>query len=395
MEGCAIFDGVNQKLSKMRHLSTSPFSAKHPHTTISPHRSPCQSAPTPVALQVDGMQTFLSQFDRGIDALVYLYLQSVAIDGMVSQSGYAMAHQLGLYRVTLSRILRRLEQRRAISIIPSDDNGNLLQSVCIHLLLPQEKNVTLPEENVTLSEANVTPVTENITSVEANVTLQAENVTLAEANVTPHAENIMTIAVSEVPVPEQVVPIVEHTTPIEEQTVPIEEHDASAAAERPKKKNKNEKAPTTPKDKNKRKTPHPRARKSTQTLDERRQTFVDSLTPFIPTYGMEMMKAFADYWTEPNRSCSRMRFELQRTWSLPLRLATWARHDKVFAQRTVYPHRPTSNECIIQAQQWAIAESARVVREAEMSRRQQGQQHWSESIFYNENTAARQALLPF
>ncbi|MBQ6227171.1 MAG: hypothetical protein IJK08_01220 [Prevotella sp.] len=341
------------------------------------------------------MQTFLSQFDRGIDALVYLYLQSVAIDGMVSQSGYAMAHQLGLYRVTLSRILRRLEQRRAISIIPSDDNGNLLQSVCIHLLLPQEKNVTLPEENVTLSEANVTPVTENITSVEANVTLQAENVTLAEANVTPHAENIMTIAVSEVPVPEQVVPIVEHTTPIEEQTVPIEEHDASAAAERPKKKNKNEKAPTTPKDKNKRKTPHPRARKSTQTLDERRQTFVDSLTPFIPTYGMEMMKAFADYWTEPNRSCSRMRFELQRTWSLPLRLATWARHDKVFAQRTVYPHRPTSNECIIQAQQWAIAESARVVREAEMSRRQQGQQHWSESIFYNENTAARQALLPF
>lgn len=372
----------------MRLLSTSPFSVKHPHITTSPHRSPCQSAPTPVALQVDGMQTFLSQFDRGIDALVYLYLQSVAIDGMVSQSGYAMARQLGLYRVTLSRILRRLEQRRAISIMPSEDNGNLLQSVSIHLLLPQEKNVTLPEENVTLSEANVTPVEENVTSVE-------ENVTLPEANVTLQAENITTIAVSEVPVPEQVVPIVEHATPIEEQTVPIEEHDASATAERPKKKNKNEKAPATPKEKNKRKTPHPRARKSTQTLDERRQTFVDSLTPFIPTYGMEMINAFADYWTEPNRSCSCMRFELQRTWSLPLRLATWARHDKVFAQRTAYPHRPTSNECVIQAQQWAIAESARVVREAEMSRRQQGQQHWSEGIFYNENTAARQALLPF
>ena len=341
------------------------------------------------------MQTFLSQFDRGIDALVYLYLQSVAIDGMVSQSGYAMAHQLGLYRVTLSRILRRLEQRRAISIIPSDNNGNLLQSVCIHLLLPQEKNVTLPEENVTPVEENVTSVEENVTLPEANVTLSEENVTLPEENVTPHAENITTIAVSEVSGPEQVTPLVEHATSIEKQTVPIVEHVTSATAERPKKKNKNEKTPTTPKEKNKRKTPHPRARKSTQTLDERRQSFVDSLTPFIPTYGMEMIKAFADYWTEPNRSCSRMRFELQRTWSLPLRLATWARHDKVFAQRTAYPHRPTSNECIIQAQQWAIAESARVVREAEMSRRQQGQQHWSESIFYNENTAARQALLPF
>jgi len=347
------------------------------------------------------MQTFLSQFDRGIDALVYLYLQSVAIDGMVSQSGYAMAHQLGLYRVTLSRILRRLEQRRAISIIPTDDNGNLLQSVCIHLLLPQE-NVTLSEanvtsvtENVTLSEANITPVEAKVTPVEENVTSVEANVTLDVENVTPHAENITTIAVPEVSGPEQVTPIVEHVTPIEEQTVPIVEHVTSATAERPKKKNKNEKTPTTPKEKNKRKTPHPRARKSTQTLDERRQTFVDSLTPFIPIYGMEMIKAFADYWTEPNRSCSRMRFELQRTWSLPLRLATWARHDKVFAQRTAYPHRPTSNECVIQAQQWAIAESARVVREAEMSRRQQGQQHWSEGIFYNENTAARQALLPF
>ena len=386
----------------MRLLSTSPFSAKHSHTATSPHRSPCQSAPTPVALQVDGMQTFLSQFDRGIDALVYLYLQSVAIDGMVSQSGYAMAHQLGLYRVTLSRILRRLEQRRAISIMPSDDNGILLQSVCIHLLLPQEKIVTLAEknvmpheENVTLSEKNVTLPEENVTLSEANVKSVEENVTLVEENVTSVAENITTIVVSEVSGPEQVTPIVEHATSIEEQTVPIVEHVTSATAERPKKKNKNEKAPTTPKEKNKRKTPHPRARKSTQTLDERRQTFVDSLTPFIPTYGMEMMKAFADYWTEPNRSCSRMRFELQRTWSLPLRLATWARHDKVFAQRTAYLHRPTSNECVIQAQQWAIAESARVVREAEMSRRQQGQQHWSEGIFYNENTAARQALLPF
>ena len=367
----------------MRHLSTSPFSAEHPHAAASPHphaaasfqSSQSPSVPTPVALKVDGMQTFLSQFDRGIDALVYLYLQSIAIDGMVSQSGYAMAHQLGLYRVTLSRIFRRLEQRHAISIMPSDDNGNHLQSVRIHLLLPQEKIVTL-------SEANVTPVAENITPI-------AENVT-------PVHDNVTTVAVPDVPGPEQVVSVVEHATPIEEQTVPIVENVTDiTATDEPKKKNKNEKAPTTPKEKNKRKTPPPRARKSTKTLDERRQTFIDSLTPFIPTYGMEMIKAFVDYWTEPNRSCSRMRFELQRTWSLPLRLATWARHDKVFAQRTAYPHRPTSNECVIQAQQWAIAESARIVREAEMARRQQGQQPWTEGIFHSENTASRQALLPF
>ena len=359
----------------MRQLSTSPFSAEHPHAVSSFQSSQSPSVPTPVALKVDGMQAFLSQFDRGIDALVYLYLQSVAIDGMVSQSGYAMAHQLGLYRVTLSRILRRLEQRRAISIMPSDDNGNLLQSVRIHLLLSQEKIVTLPEENVTLSEANVTPVETNVTDIAIDGAFDMENVTPIIVADSYELENVTPIAIEDSSIVENVTDI----TPTDE----------------PKKKNKNEKAPTTPKEKNKRKNPPPRARKSTKTLDERRQTFIDSLTPFIPTYGMEMINAFADYWTEPNRSCSRMRFELQRTWSLPLRLATWARHDRVFAQRTAYPHRPTSNECVIQAQQWAIAESARIVREAEMARRQHGQQPWSEGIFCNDNSASRQALLPF
>lgn len=354
----------------MRHLSTSPFSAKHPQSAASPHphagsssqssQSP-SSVPTPLALKVDGIQTFLCQFDRGIDALVYLYLQSVAIDGVVSQSGYVMAHQLGLYRVTLSRILRRLAQRRAISIMPSGDNGNHLQSVCIRLLLTQESDNKLAEANVTSSVENVTPFEENDITIGANVT----------------------------PSIEIVIPSVEKVTSLEANVT------LAAAVDEPKKKNKNEKAPTTPKEKNKRKTPPSRARNSAKTFDERRQAFIDSLTPFIPTYGMEMVRAFADYWTEPNRSCSRMRFELQRTWSLPLRLATWARHDRVFAQRTAYPHRPTSNECVIQAQQWAIAESARFVREAEMSRRQQGQHLWSEGIFHNDNSSARQALLPF
>ena len=367
----------------MRHLSTSPFSAEQSQSAASPHPnagsssqpSPCPSVPTPVALKVDGMQTFLCQFDRGIDALVYLYLQSVAIDGMVSQSGYAMAHQLGLYRVTLSRILRRLEQRRAISIMPSGDNGNHLHSVCIHLLLTQESVDTLADVNVTSSVEDVTTFEENDITIGANVTSSVENVTTIEENVTPIAENAT--------------PILENSTPLEANVTP------AAATDEPKKKNKNEKAPTTPKEKNKRKTPPSRARNSAKTFDERRQTFIDSLTPFIPTYGMEMINAFADYWTEPNRSCSRMRFELQRTWSLPLRLATWARHDRVFAQRISYTHRPTSNECVIQAQQWAIAESARIVREAEMSRCQQGQHLWSEGIFHNDNSAACQALLPF
>ena len=106
------------------------------------------------------------------------------------------------------------------------------------------------------------------------------------------------------------------------------------------------------------------------TLEQRRQAFVDSLVPFIDRYGRAMIQAFADYWTEPNHSLTRMRFEMQRTWSLPLRLATWARNDRLFAQRTMF-QRPSSAECVAQAQQWAMEESERLVREAQQTQQRE------------------------
>ena len=366
-------------LSRMIHLTTSHNSEFNPQSVSSSHPSPCQSESTPVAIKIDGMQAFLSQFDKCIDALVYLYLQSIANDGMVCQSGYAIARQLGIYRVTLSRILNRLEQQCAISITPYSDNDNHPQQVCIHLLLSQENNVTHIEENVT-------HITEDVTAKVENVTHIAENVTTIEEDITPTEDIAKPVTFVDATDPEEVTSVEENVTPA-----------TTTDDDEPKKKNKKENAPTTPKEKNKIKNPHSRtrARKSTQTLDKRRQTFIESLTPFIPTYGMEMVNAFIDYWTEPNRSCSRMRFELQRTWSLPLRLATWARHDRVFAQRTAYIHRPTSNECVAHAQQWAIAETARVVREAEMARRQHGQRPWHDGCSHGYGTSAHQALLPF
>ena len=370
----------------MIHLTTSSNSELNPKSDSSSQPSPRPSVPTPVAIKIEGMQAFLSQFDKCIDGLVYLYLQSIANDGMVCQSGYAIARQLGIYRVTLSRILNRLEQQCAISITPYSDSGNHPQLMGINLLLSQENNVTTIEENVTVVAENVTTIEEDVTAKVENVTAIEEDVTTIEENVTTIEEDVTAIPIVDTFDSEEVTPVEKNVTPA-----------TTTDEDEPKKKNKKENAPTTPKEKNKIKNPHSRtrARKSTQTLDERRQTFIESLTPFIPTYGMEMVNAFIDYWTEPNRSCSRMRFELQRTWSLPLRLATWARHDRVFAQRTAYTHRPTSNECVAHAQQWAIAETARVVREAEMARRQHGQRPWHEGCSHGFETAAHQALLPF
>ena len=47
----------------------------------------------------------------------------------------------------------------------------------------------------------------------------------------------------------------------------------------------------------------------------------------IAKYGMPMLKDFFDYWSEPNPSNTKMRFELQKTWDLNRRLARWARNN--------------------------------------------------------------------
>jgi hypothetical protein len=43
---------------------------------------------------------------------------------------------------------------------------------------------------------------------------------------------------------------------------------------------------------------------------------------------VEEANSFLDYWTEPNKSKTKMRFELCKTWDLNLRLKNWCRNQK-------------------------------------------------------------------
>lgn len=56
----------------------------------------------------------------------------------------------------------------------------------------------------------------------------------------------------------------------------------------------------------------------------RKEDFKQSLIPFLGKYGKDMIRAFFDYWSEMNKSCTKMRFEQQPTWEVAKRLATWA-----------------------------------------------------------------------
>lgn len=65
-------------------------------------------------------------------------------------------------------------------------------------------------------------------------------------------------------------------------------------------------------------------------LEKRKQEFYNSLIPYTDIYGREMIREFFDFWTEPNKSKTKMRVDLEKTWDLERRLRTWAKRNKVF-----------------------------------------------------------------
>lgn len=60
-------------------------------------------------------------------------------------------------------------------------------------------------------------------------------------------------------------------------------------------------------------------------LSDRTEKFKEELIPFVQKYGKDMIFAFFDYWSEPNPSKTKMKFEMQKTWDIAKRLRTWER----------------------------------------------------------------------
>lgn len=65
-------------------------------------------------------------------------------------------------------------------------------------------------------------------------------------------------------------------------------------------------------------------------IEKRERTFRDGLVPFVSKYGEEMIRAFCDYWTERNKSGTKMRFEMEKTWDTARRLVRWDMNNNKF-----------------------------------------------------------------
>ena len=317
------------------------------------------------------------------DKQVLTHLFNIAdSEGMLTTSTYAIACKLGMHRQTLSRILQRLAKTGAVVLAD-------------HACTPIRVTKTLQEtvtENVTqtVTQNATNTVTEGVTQVTLPMTghsAEAVGATISWTTtctlphtpryVTGNAENVTLLSQNVTESPQDVTEspqIVTLSTDIVTQTV----------TDKKETKQKNEEIPPAPpkeekkqkKEKNSPTTACVREEIATKTdeerLEQRRLRFVDALQPFAARYGQEMITQFAEYWTEPNRSNTRMRFELQRTWNTSLRLARWARNDYAFSTPNPNSYntrrRPTSEDYIRAAQERAIAQTEQFIREAEMRR---------------------------
>ena len=50
---------------------------------------------------------------------------------------------------------------------------------------------------------------------------------------------------------------------------------------------------------------------------------------FVDKYGKQTCKDFFGYWTQPSGK-GKMKFQLEKTWSVAYRLATWKRNEEKF-----------------------------------------------------------------
>lgn len=79
--------------------------------------------------------------------------------------------------------------------------------------------------------------------------------------------------------------------------------------------------------------------KENNSIDSRKLKFAATLKPFVDEFGRDTLKEFYDYWTEPNKSNSKFRQELEKTWSLERRLQTWIKNESNFK-----PNKNKKNE---------------------------------------------------
>lgn len=83
---------------------------------------------------------------------------------------------------------------------------------------------------------------------------------------------------------------------------------------------------------------------ATSRVEKRKTDFYNSLIPYLKQYPKEMIRAFFDYWSELNKSRTKMRFENEKTWETSKRLVTWTNNEKEYGKRNSNNRNSTADK---------------------------------------------------
>ena len=68
-------------------------------------------------------------------------------------------------------------------------------------------------------------------------------------------------------------------------------------------------------------------------IEQRKADFKNELLNYRNDYNDDTLKNFFNYWIEPNKTKNKMRFELEKTWDMNLRLQRWNKNNTKFESK--------------------------------------------------------------
>ena len=308
----------------------------------------------------------LAQFDDKREALILVYLFFEADEeGKVHSSIYALARQLNMHRQTLTRIINRLCEKGYTTWETTAAPG---QRHLLYVTLDVTDGVT---KDVTkdVTDGVTKDVTDGVTKKVTCSDEKNDSTTHSQSSRCNNTEDKTATSAMTLYMTQGVTQDVTQGVTTKEETKEKKEENPPAPPQEEKKQKKEENSPSPGRAREK--NPRNKTTDPSATLEQRRQRFMETLSPYTDRYGEEMIRHFAEYWTEANRSLTRMRFEMQPTWSTHLRLARWARNEQSFHQNNNChdsKHNFTSADYIREAQLHAINATEEFIRQAEIRR---------------------------
>lgn len=93
-------------------------------------------------------------------------------------------------------------------------------------------------------------------------------------------------------------------------------------------------------------TDNDKVTKKVNNIKDRKLKFASTLESYLELYGRDMLNDFYSYWTEENKSGTKFKQEIEKTWSLDRRLKTWSENDRNFKKEKI-PEQKEKIEKII------------------------------------------------